>query len=84
MPFEKHLFKNYYGTKQICNIELPNEGDTMAFFSYKNLLERPWTVYAEFESSLIPAGEEVTIYIHKANSAWCLLYALLTVQQITI
>ena len=56
----------------------------MAFFSYKNLLERPWTIYAEFESSLIPAGEEVTIYIHKANSAWCLLYALLTVQQITI
>ena len=43
----------------------------MAFFKYKNLLERPFTVFADFESSLIPTGEAVTMHMHKANSARC-------------
>ncbi len=43
----------------------------MAFFNYKNLLERPFIVYAEFESSLIPTGEAVKNHMHKANSACC-------------
>ena len=40
-------------------------------FNYNNLLERPFIVYADFESSVIPTGEAVKTHIHKANSACC-------------
>ena len=43
----------------------------MAFTNYKNLLERPFIVYADFESSLIPTGDKVKTHLHKANSACC-------------
>jgi hypothetical protein len=43
----------------------------MAFFNYKNLLERPFMVYADFESSLIPTEDSKKIHMHKANSACC-------------
>ena len=51
----------------------------MAFCNYKNLLERPFIVYADFESSLIPIEQSKQINIltsekisrHKANSACC-------------
>ena len=71
IPFGEHLFKTHYDTKNNCNIELPKEGDKMAFSSYKNLLERPFIVYADFESSLIPTGEAVKIQMRKATSACC-------------
>ena len=71
IPFEEHLLETHYDTKQNCNIELPKEGDNMALFNYKTLLERPFIVYADFESSLIPTGEAVNIHMHKANSACC-------------
>jgi hypothetical protein len=57
--------------KHKFNISLPKEGDKMAFFNYKNLLERPFMEYADFESSLIPTGESKKIHMHKANSACC-------------
>ena len=41
------------------------------FFKYKNLLERPFIVYADFESSLIPTTGVVTNDMDKANSACC-------------
>jgi hypothetical protein len=71
IPFEEHLFKTHYDTKKNCNISLPKEGDKMAFLNYKNLLERPFIVYADFESSLIPTEDLKKIHIHKANSACC-------------
>jgi hypothetical protein len=70
-PLEEHLFKTHYDTTNNCNISLPNEGDKMAFFNYTNLLERPFMVYADFESSLIRTGESKNIHMHKANSACC-------------
>jgi hypothetical protein len=54
-----------------CNISLPKEGDKMAFLNYKNLLERPFMVYADVESSLIPTEDSKKIHMHKANSACC-------------
>ena len=41
------------------------------FVVHTNLLESPVIVYADFESSLTPTGEEVTLHMHKANSACC-------------
>ena len=43
----------------------------MAFSNHKNLLERPFIVYADFESSLIPTDDAVKIHMHKANSTCC-------------
>ena len=43
----------------------------MPCVKYNNLLERPFTVYADFESSLIPTGEAVHMHMHRANSACC-------------
>jgi hypothetical protein len=56
IPFEEHLFKTHYDTKNNSNISLPKEGDKITLFSYNNLLEIPFMVYADFESSLIPTG----------------------------
>jgi hypothetical protein len=42
--------------KNNSNISLPKEGDKITLFSYNNLLEIPFMVYADFESSLIPTG----------------------------
>ena len=68
---EEHLFKTDVDTKHTCKIQVPQEGDQMALRKYSNLLELPFMVYADLESSLTPTGEAQTIHVHKANSAWC-------------
>ena len=52
-------------------MHLPKEGDKLTFYNCSNVLERPFMVYADFESSLIPRGESQTIHTHKSNSACC-------------
>jgi hypothetical protein len=51
--FEDHLVRRHYSTTNNCNLELPPVGATMKFKNYKELLTRPFTVYADFEASLI-------------------------------
>ena len=41
----------------------------MEFKNYKNMLERPFTVYADLECSLCPTGNVEKIARHEANSA---------------
>ena len=69
ITFAEHLFKPHFDTKNNCNISLPKEGDTMTFYNYMSLLERPLIIYAEFESSSIPTGDEIQIHKHTVNSA---------------
>jgi hypothetical protein len=51
--FEEHLMKKQFSTTNNCNLELPEEGATMKFNNYKDMLTRPFIVYAEFEASLV-------------------------------
>ena len=41
----------------------------MNFSNFKNLLERPYVVYADFECSLIPSDEPGILHKHEPNSA---------------
>jgi hypothetical protein len=51
--FEDHLMSKHFSTKNNCNLELPEEGATMKFNNYKDMLIRPFIVYADFEASLV-------------------------------
>jgi hypothetical protein len=51
--FEEHLMKKHFSTTNNCNLELPEEGATMKFKNYKDMLTRPFIVYADFEASLV-------------------------------
>ena len=50
-------------------IKLPEPGSTMEFKNYKNMIERPFMVYADTECSLCQTGDEEKIARHEANSA---------------
>jgi hypothetical protein len=67
--FRKHLSECYKFAKDSTIIKLPAEGSTMEFKNYKNMLERPFIVYADTECSLCATGEEEKIARHEANSA---------------
>ena len=41
----------------------------MKFKNYKNMLQRPFICYADFECSIIPNKDPNTIAKHVANSA---------------
>ncbi len=47
--FEEHLLKKHFSTTNNCNLELPELGSTMNFQNYKDMMERPFMVYADWE-----------------------------------
>ena len=67
--YEEHLMSKHFDCHNNCNLELPAEGTTMKFKNYKNMLERPFIVYADFECSLIPTDMADKIAKHEPNSA---------------
>ena len=67
--YEDHLMLNHFDTKNNCNVELPPPGATMKFMNHKNMLERPFIVYADFECSLVPTDMVDKIAVHEPNSA---------------
>jgi len=67
--YEDHVKSKHYDCHNNCNLELPEEGATMKFKNYKNMLERPFIVYADFEASLIPTEMSDKIACHEPNSA---------------
>jgi hypothetical protein len=67
--FEDHMMQRHYNCHNNCNLELPSEGATMKFKSFKNMLERPFIVYCDFECSLIPTDMSDKIAKHEPNSA---------------
>ena len=67
--FEEHLMRKHYDCHNNCNLSLPKEGTTMKFKNFKNMLERPFIVYADFECSLIPTDMSDKIAKHEPNSA---------------
>ena len=60
-----------YDCHNNCDLELPGEGANMKFKIFKNQLERPFIVYADFECSLIPTDMADKIARHEHNSAMC-------------
>ena len=78
--FDNHLRDCY---KRACGegslIKLPEEGSTMKFANHKNMLERPYIVYADCESTLekvdIKLGDNTQLlHKHKVNS--CCFYSV--------
>ena len=68
--FEEHLMDKHFNCNNNCNIELPADGAIMKFKNYKNTLQRPYIVYADFECSIIPnKDDDNKVAKHVANSA---------------
>jgi hypothetical protein len=60
----------HFSTKNNCNLELPEPGATMKFNNFKDLLIRPFIVYADFEASLVKVNrEDGKTHKHIPNSA---------------
>ena len=70
--YEKHVSLCYKVTLDTTSdrtiIELPKRGSFMEFTNFKNKMVRPYIVYADFECTLIPEGNN-KIARHVANSA---------------
>ena len=69
--FEDHIMSKHYDCNNDCNLELPAEGATMKFKNFKNMMERPFVVYADFECSLLPTDMADKVAKHEPNSAMC-------------
>ena len=68
--YTKHLSDCVKFCKNSTAIKLPPAGlNIMKFKNYKNKMERPYIVYADFECSLCPSNEKDKIAYHKPNSA---------------
>jgi hypothetical protein len=67
--YEEHVMRTHYDCHNNCNLELPQDGTTMKFKNFKNMLERPFIVYCDFECSLIPTDMSDKIAKHEPNSA---------------
>ena len=60
----------HFNCQNNCNVELPADGAIMNFKSYKNTLQRPYIVYADFECSIIPnKDDDNKVAKHVVNSA---------------
>lgn len=56
---EDHLMTKHFSTTNNCNLQLAEEGATMKFKSFKDMMIRPYMVYSDFECSPINNdGEE--------------------------
>ena len=60
--YEEHLMRKHFDCLNNCNLTLPEEGTTMKFKGYKNMLERPFIVYCDFDSSLLTGVEDLLWY----------------------
>jgi hypothetical protein len=58
-------------------LKLPDANTYMKFEKHKNKLTRPFIVYADCESTLLPTNHKNKINKHKINSCCCFLSALL-------
>ena len=52
-------------------LKLPAEGQYMKFENHKNKLERPFIIYADTESTLVPTNDENKVQKHVINSCCC-------------
>ena len=69
--YEDHIMSKHFDCHNNCNLELPEAGAVMKCKNFKNMLQRPYIVYADFECSLIPTELEGKIARHEPNSAMC-------------
>ena len=67
--YEEHLMRKHYDCHNNCNLVLPPAQESMKFRNYKNMLERPFIVYCDFECSLIKTEMSDKIARHEPNSA---------------
>ena len=67
--YEEHLMRKHYDCHNNCNLVLPPTQQSMAFRNYKNMVERPFIVYCDFECSLVKTEMSDNIARHEPNSA---------------
>ena len=67
--YNNHISKCFKFAKNGTLLSLPSKGEVMEFKNYKNMIERPYIVYADCECSLIPTDEKYNIAKHVPNSA---------------
>ena len=67
--YEEHLMRKHYDCHNNCNLTLPEEGSTMKFKNFTNMLERPFVVTCDFECSLVKTEMSDNIARHEPNSA---------------
>ena len=61
--------RKHYDCQNNCNLVLPPTQQSMTFFNFENMLERPFIVYCDFECSLIKTEMSDKIARHEPNSA---------------
>ena len=62
--------RKHFSTTSNCNLELPEEGTTMQFVNYKDMLTRSFIVYPDFEASLVETHrKDGNTHRHVPNSA---------------
>jgi len=66
---KEHFTQCYRFAKESTIIKLPEDGATMEFKNYKNMLERPFMVYGDLECSLCETDDAENIARHVPNSA---------------
>ena len=67
--YEEHWMRKHYDCHKNCNLVLPPKQESMAFRNYKNMLERLFIVYCDFERSLVKTEMSDKIARHEPNSA---------------
>ena len=67
--WSSHVSKCYQFGKDSTLLKLPDEGSTMKFKYFKNMMERPYIVYADTECTLCENHDDEKVSIHKPNSA---------------
>ena len=84
--FTKHITECYRFAKESTRITLPTPGekDKLKFHHFKNMLERPYITYADFECSHCEEVDEHgnTRTKHVPNSACFFVYAPMTILKI--
>ena len=66
--YNTRICKCYKFAKESTCIKLPEQNHVMEFRNFKNMLERPYIVYADTECSLIPTKNINKVASHVVNS----------------
>jgi hypothetical protein len=66
--YKEHVYKYHYNNENNYNIEMPKENECISFSNYIHTINKPYSIYADFECSIIKNDDETKIGIHQPNS----------------
>jgi len=67
--YDKHITECYKLQSEGSLLKLPKPGSVMEFKNFKNMIERPFVVYADTECTLVKTNDPNRIHEHVVNSA---------------